>query len=168
MDYRELIKLSENYQEYLSGETMRFEFIAVPKKTMCDVNNNEVYIKDYYVEVNIDKFKDEDKYQIYRATGCHVTGNSHKCYKSLELLFEDFKIISLESLLAEEGIKMRDLDLIDLKHGFSPVIPVCGGTSMEVKKISDISYVIPECPGAGLMVRAKSLKIMRQRYLINQ
>lgn len=52
----------------------------------------------------MNKFRsnDKDKFQIYRATGHHVLGNSHKCYESLSLLFEDFEIQQDEYLPANK------------------------------------------------------------------
>lgn len=73
-----------------------------------------------------------------------------------------------EEILMEEGISKDDLELVDLNIEFSPVIPVKGGSPMEVVKLKDGFYRIPDFPQAGLNITEESLKVMRYRFLINR
>ena len=92
MNYSELIKFSKNYNQYRNGETVRFEFTVIPKKKMVDKNNNTIYTEGLEAVVNIDRFKDGSRFQIYRAVGHHLEGNSQKAYNNLDSLFEEFEI----------------------------------------------------------------------------
>ncbi|MCK5609360.1 hypothetical protein KAR91_46230 [Candidatus Pacearchaeota archaeon] len=71
-------------------------------------------------------------------------------------------------LLLKEGITKEDLELVDLDIEFTPVIPIRGGSSMEVIELQDGRYRIPDCPMVGLNISKEELTIMRYRYLINR
>lgn len=97
MDYRELIKFSENYLQYRNGETSNFTFTVLPRRTIVDRAKNTIYTEGSLVVVDINRFHGEKtKVQIYRAVGHHTIGNSQKAYDSLDLLFEDFEIQQAE------------------------------------------------------------------------
>lgn len=71
-------------------------------------------------------------------------------------------------LLAEEGITKEDLELVDLDINFSPVIPIRGGSPMEVEKLENNKYRVPDCLMVGLNLSEEQISIMRYRYLINR
>ena len=105
MDYRELIKFSENYLQYRNGETSNFTFTVLPRRTIVDKNKNTIYTEGSLVVVNIDRFSGKtSKVQIYRAVGHHTTGNSQKAYDNLDLLFEDFEIQQAEYLAIKKKV----------------------------------------------------------------
>jgi hypothetical protein len=72
------------------------------------------------------------------------------------------------ALLEEEGITKEDLDLVDLDIEFSPVIPIRGGSPMEVIKLEGGMYRVPDCLIVGLNITPEELTIMRYRFLINR
>ena len=103
MDYRELIKFSENYLQYQNGETSNFTFSVIPRRTIVDSAKNTIYSEGDLAVVEINRFHGEkSKVQIYRAVGRHVTGNSQKAYDSLDSLFEDFDIQQAEYIAAKK------------------------------------------------------------------
>lgn len=69
--------------------------------------------------------------------------------------------------LAKEGITKDDLELIDLDLGYSPATPIKGSGPMEVIKLENNKYRIPDCPIVGLNISEQRLKVMRFRYLQN-
>lgn len=72
------------------------------------------------------------------------------------------------NLLLEEGITKEDLELVDLKIEFSPVIAIRGGSPMEVIELEGGFYRIPDCLMVGLNLSKEEITIMRYRYLINR
>jgi hypothetical protein len=71
-------------------------------------------------------------------------------------------------LLAEEGITKEDLDFVDLEIGFSPVIPVKGGSPTEAIETIGGKYLLPNFPIFRHAISAEELKVMRYRYLSNR
>ena len=105
MEYRELIKFSENYLQYRNGETSNFTFTVLPRRTILDKNKNTIYTEGILTVVNIARFSGEtSKVQIYREIGHHVVGNSQKAYESLDSLFEDFEIQQDEYLAIQKKV----------------------------------------------------------------
>ncbi len=70
-------------------------------------------------------------------------------------------------LLAEEGISKEDLELVDLKFGFTPVIPVRNGDPTEVIEARG-GYLLPDFPLFNGLITKEELTVMRYRYLINR
>ena len=99
---QDLIKLSMNYLQHQNGETNTFSYLVVPLVDVFDKGNNKVFSKGKQSQVSIDKFKQSLSFQIYRDVGHWVKGNSHKSYKSLNLLMNDFEIIQAEYLEIKE------------------------------------------------------------------
>lgn len=79
----------------------------------------------------------------------------------------DFEKIKWD-LLKEEGITKEDLELVDLNMGFSPVIAIKGLRPMEVLKLQNGKYRVPDCLMVGLNLSKEELTVMRYRYLINR
>lgn len=79
----------------------------------------------------------------------------------------DFEKIKWD-ILAEEGITEKDLKMVDLDIGYSPVIAIKGGKPMEVIKLQGNLYRVPECLFVGYNLTETEIKIMRLRYLLNR
>lgn len=70
--------------------------------------------------------------------------------------------------LKEENISIKDLELVDLEMGFSPVIAIKGGTfndAVNVIQCQNQNKYIVNHPLFKNAVNADELKIMRFRYL---
>lgn len=70
-------------------------------------------------------------------------------------------------ILEEEGITKEDLELVDLDINFTPVIPIRGGSPMEVIELVGGKYRVLDCPFVGLNLSKEELTVMRYRYLIS-
>lgn len=72
--------------------------------------------------------------------------------------------------LGEEGITKDIVEQVMLDIAYSPVIPIRGGSPIEIRKSPNGQYYMPseQCPSLYKKVNENEVRIMRCRYLLSR